>query len=248
MAHRTRRQRYDLVIDAQGLLRSGVFAWATRAPRRIGHADAAEGGAWWLTERVASDPALHTVDRMMSLLEPLRVPAVMDLCLHTPPTDIVTPDEPYVVVAPTSRWASKRWPIERYDALAERLRSNYRVVVVGGPGERPQCAPLLHRATHDPRVIDCVGQTSVGGLMRLIERSSLVVANDSAALHMAVGFDRPTVALFGPTRVDHVGPYGREADVIQHVRPDEQLDHKRDEQVEVMRRINVDEVLDACNQ
>lgn len=46
-----------------------------------------------------------------------------------------------------------------------------------------------------------------------------MLANDSAALHMGVGFDRPIVGLFGPTRVDLVGPYRRERDVIQARRP-----------------------------
>ena len=80
--------------------------------------------------------------------------------------------------------------------------------------------------------------------MALVESSSLVIANDSAALHMAVGFDRPMVALYGPTRVDRVGPYGREADVIQHVTPSDRLDHKDGAAGRaLMERIGVEEVV-----
>lgn len=67
----------------------------------------------------------------------------------------------------------------------------------------------------------CRRPDGVGGV-----RAALVVANDSAALHMAVGFGRPLVALYGPTRAPLVGPYGRETDAIQHVQPEERFDHK----------------------
>jgi ADP-heptose:LPS heptosyltransferase len=96
-------------------------------------------------------------------------------------------------------------------------------------------------------VVDLVGVTSVGGLMAAVERAAIVVANDSAALHMAVGFDRPLVALFGPTRIDRVGPYGRAGDVIQKLQPGERLDHKDDRLGRgLMERITLEEVLDAA--
>jgi ADP-heptose:LPS heptosyltransferase len=71
-----------------------------------------------------------------------------------------------------------------------------------------------------------MGKTSVGELMSLVGNSALVIGNDSACLHMAVGFDRPLVGLYGPTRVDLVGPYGRSHQVVQRVGPGDTLDHK----------------------
>src|SRR5690606_35309433 len=121
-----------------------------------------------------------------------------------------------------SRWAGKRWPIERFDALVAELLdptdgdvAALRVLVVGGPDEREQCGPLLARSERDPRVVDLVGKTSIGRLMAVIARAGLVVASDSAAIHMGVGFDRALVGLFGPTRIELVGPYRREGDVLQ---------------------------------
>jgi ADP-heptose:LPS heptosyltransferase len=120
-----------------------------------------------------------------------------------------------------------------------------RVTIVGGPDERDQCAPLTDRYKGDPRVVDLVGKTRIGVLMAVIERARVVVANDSAALHMAVGFDRPTVALFGPTDVSRVGPYQREHDVIQHLESGDIIDHKKDAQVRLMERITVQEVAES---
>jgi heptosyltransferase-3 len=157
--------------------------------------------------------------------------------------------DPWALLAPTSRWAGKQWPADRFVALARRLLASGagRVVIVGGPGERAQIRPLVDWAASEPRATDLVGETSIAQVMAVIERASLVVANDSAALHMAVGFDRPLVALFGPTRVGLVGPYRRDADVLQHPRPGDRFAHK-DERAgrPMMARLTLNEVSDAC--
>ncbi len=250
-----RRARYDLVLDVQGLARSGLFAWATRAPRRVGFADARELGWLGVNERHAPGRARHTVDRMLELVRSAGIEPVRDMRLYAPPgeRDALAADgglagRRFAVIAPTSRWPGKRWAESRFaDLIGFILDARVgldAVILVGAAGERGQCETLVDLAARDPRVIDRIGATSVGGLMALIERSALVIANDSAALHMAVGFDRPLVALYGPTRVDLVGPYGRERDVIQHVTPRDRLDHKDDDAGRVlMDRITVDEVL-----
>jgi len=247
-----RRRDYDLVVDAQGLLRSGLIAWGTGSPRRVGFANAQEGAALFYNERHRIDRGIHTVDRMLGLLGAAGIEPVRDMRLSTTESDRVEAvglcAEPGVVIAPTSRWPAKRWPIERFAEVVARLveAGEPAVTIVGGPGEEPQCGPLLERFAGDARVTNLVGRTCVGVLMAVIERSTLVVANDSAALHMAVGFDRPTVALFGPTEVARVGPYQREAEVIQHLEAGDTLDHKRDEQVRLMERIGVEEVAAAA--
>lgn len=246
-----RAARYDIVIDAQGLARSGLFAFASGAKIRIGHADARELGWLGLNRRVKPTPNPHTVDRMMSLLAPLgiEVPSP-DLRLFTRQEDrdwlAAQPElqSPYLIFAPTSLWPGKRWPIDRFTDLARSLVSEgRRIAVVGAPGERDQCAALLALAEEGLPVIDLVGKTSVGQLLAVIERAGLVLANDSAALHMAVGLGRPIVALFGPTHTHLVGPYRLEDRVIQHVTPGDNPDHK-DETIgrELMARITTDEV------
>ena len=235
LARRLREPRYDLVIDAQGLLRSAIFAALTGARRRVGEASAREL-AWLLyTRRVPVEAHTHAVDRMLALIDPL-VPIVADMRLYTRSewrrrAASLAGDEPAVVIAPTSAWPGKRWPERRYQQIVRTLldegRTN-RVVMVGGPNEREQCAGLIALSGSEPRLVDLVGRTSVGELMAIIERSSLVIANDSAALHMAVGFDRPLVGVFGPTAVDRVGPFRRNADVIRPERAVERNMHKSD--------------------
>lgn len=248
---------YDLAIDAQGLFRSGFLAWATGARCRVGHRAARELGWLFYTRRERGSERMHTVDRMLALVRDIGVEPVPDMRLYAPVEEReAAAAEPqltddFALFAPTSRWPGKQWPAERFAEVARRLLGEGlvgRVLVVGGGGERDQCAPLLALTSTDKRIIDLVGRTSIARLMALVERSAIVVANDSATLHMAVGFGRPLVALFGPTRVERVGPYGREADVLQHLEPGERLDHKNASAGRaMMARITVDEVLGACS-
>jgi heptosyltransferase-1 len=253
-----RKARYDLVIDCQGLARSGLFTWWTGAGRRIGYSNAAELAWLGYMSRLYVNLDVHAVDRMLRLVEHAGVKAVRDMRLYAPAKDrerIAADAElggSYVVVAPTSRWAGKRWPEERFSEAISRLLELGanggvgRVVVVGSQGERAQCGSLIELAGRDARVVDRIGKTSVGELMAIVERSAVVLCNDSAVLHMAVGFDRPAVALYGPTDVRRVGPYRRERDVIQDVRAGDVIDHKNDGAGRVlMERIGVSSVVEA---
>jgi lipopolysaccharide heptosyltransferase I len=251
-----RDRQYDVVLDCQGLLRSGVLAWSTRAPIRLGHADARELGWLGLTRRVPSSNRSHTVDRMLTLVEALGIRTHRDaeaMRLYTPKESTefsrikgLSPHR-YILLAPTSRWPGKQWPAIKFASLASTLADEGKtIVIVGSRAEAASIQPLLELATKHSCIRSFVGDTNLAELMNLIEHSSLVVANDSAALHIAVGFHRPTVALFGPTRIDHVGPYQRDDDVIQHLRPDDRFNHKDTASGQsMMDRISVAEVLDA---
>ena len=271
-ARELRQPGYDIAIDAQGLLRSALITRLTGAPVRVGPSDAREGARLFYTLRVRSRRT-HTVDRMLDLVRAMGVEARADMRLYrvgrfsestsgsverkdvgseSRGTQSQVGSESRrtqgIVIAPTSRWEAKRWPVERFDALVARLLAKKPgpVVLVGGPDERDQCGPLLERARWDPRVIDRVGDTGVGELMDLIADARLVVANDSAAAHIAVGFDRPLVALYGPTDVSKVGPYGRIEDVIQDVRLGDTLNHKDPKNRVMMERITTEVVERAC--
>lgn len=251
-----RQRGYDLVFDCQGLARSGLMAWSTRAPVRVGYADARELGWLGVNTRVRTPKVVHTVEKALALLEAVGIPARRDgeaSRLHSSPaarawlTGQPFADRAYAVLAPTSAWPAKQWPADRFAALAGALAARGVVsVVTGSLRERAQVAPLLELAKTNPMVIDRVGGTDVGQLMALIEGARLVVANDSAALHIAVGFGRPLVGLLGPTDMRLASPYGRAHDVIQHVRDGDEFYFRDDRSAGMMLRIGVDEVVRAC--
>jgi len=229
--NRLRRHRYDLVFDGQGLGRSGLMALATRARQRIGLRSAREFAWLAYTQRAPAEGVpmpVHTVDQMLSLLAAADVPVVADMTLYVNPEQREWwrsrrasegwPRGKYAVLAPTSRWLSKRWPIDRWVHLIAPLRDRgfEKIVVIGSPSEQEQVRQLFVQNKPGVRgMVDLVGQTSIAQTMAVIAEADLVIANDSAPLHMAVGFNRDIVALFGPTDPAEVGPYGREDSVIR---------------------------------
>jgi heptosyltransferase-1 len=263
-----RRRRFDLVVDGQGLARSGLFTRLTGARQRVGFADAREG-AWLAYTRRVGPPSgaggHHAVDRMLALAAAVGAEPVEDLRLVVPPEGAAwwaaqrPADRGLVVLAPTARWRCKQWPAERFAALGRRiLDAGWHVVLVGAPGEeaavaaaRPVggclIAPERMPAATGPSVVDLAGATSVGRMMAVLASAAVVVAGDSAALHMAAGLGVESVALFGPTDPALVGPRGGRSRVLRRVEPSEEpirYRRLRDDD-RFMRRIEEAEVWDA---
>ena len=222
-----RRRRYDLVIDCQGLGRSALITRFTGAPRRVGPRPAREFAWLGYNVRHPVGGSAHTVDAMLELVRGEGIEPVQDMRLYVADDDRAwwarTRDElgvtgRYAVLAPTARWITKRWPIDRWRALTGDLvdRGFDRIVVIGAPDEMTQVQDIVpDNADAAARTVNLVGRAGIGGTMAVIAEAGLVVANDSAPLHMAIGFDRPCVALFGPTDPERVGPYRRPEAVVR---------------------------------
>ncbi|MCH2162151.1 MAG: glycosyltransferase family 9 protein, partial [Phycisphaerales bacterium] len=218
------RRGYDLAIDVQGLGRSGLMLLASRGTRRVGFARSREFAWIGANERYRVDPTLNAVDLMLGLLDQAGIPPVADLRLHVPP-DAEEQwqalrgrrglDGSYVALAPTSRWPTKAWPAEWWGPLARHLLDGGldRVVLLGAPGEKPILQRIAADAGDGVEIL--AGPATVGVSMAAVRDARLVVANDSAMLHAAAGFDVPLLGLFGPTDPAISGPHGRLADTLR---------------------------------
>jgi len=120
-----------------------------------------------------------------------------------------------VVVSPGARSHIKRWYPDRFARLADRLidEGDVEVVFTGEPEEGPLVTEILGAMRH--RAHNAVGATTIRQLAGLMRRASLVITNDSAALHVACAMDVPVLALFGPTDPRKYGPTGQHDRVIQ---------------------------------
>jgi lipopolysaccharide heptosyltransferase I len=207
------RRQFDLVIDLQGLFRSGWLGFSTGARTRVGTSTDREFG-WAFHTHVAEVGGRHrhAVDRYLSLAE--------HLGLGTGPVEFVfptddgdraaiaplLPDGPFAVLVPTTNWATKRWPAERLAELVDPLRDRFGLasVVAGVPG-----GPLV------PGAVDLSGKTTLRQLTAVLERASLVIAPDTGPMHIAAALGRPLVTVFGPTDPARTGPYGRPDSVVR---------------------------------
>ncbi|MBI1338020.1 MAG: hypothetical protein GC164_13820 [Phycisphaera sp.] len=233
-----RGARYDLVVDLQGLFRSGLFTRLSGAPLRVGERNARELGWLGYNRKIDVDPSLHAVDRMLAVLWGMGLELSHDMRLYVSDRDLAWSrtlvDEPFACVAPTARWRCKCWPIEGYTRASKRLLDSglagRKLVVIASPGEQAQVEPLLaglRDAGLEKRVI--VPMTSVGQMMALVGRCEILLCNDSAPLHVAVGFDRRIVSVFGPTDPAKVGPYRRPDAVVEPegVRPEDRRGYRK---------------------
>ena len=214
---RLRRARFDLVVDLQGLLRSGVMGYATGAPRRVGLGQSREMAGRFYTD-VVPVPTLDTpsVDRYWRVAEALGVG-------DTPRRfDIALPDEaiqwaserlealarPLLVLSPGARWQTKRWPTNRFAVLADRFTSatGGHVVLVGSRAERP-LADRVATATRQPP-LNLAGETDLKQLGAVLAQADLMVTSDSGPMHMAAALGTSVVAIFTCTSPVRAGPYG----------------------------------------
>ncbi len=235
-----RRRKFQLVVDLQGLVRSGFFSLASGAPVRIGFRQAREF-AWVFYNRciARTDRDAHAVDKNYAVAEMLGFDdAPLDLRIAVTDEDrrhaaalledagIARGDDDaaprYAVLVPTTRWETKCWPIERFGQLARLIQQRHGLtsVLVGGPadvdaGQRAVEASAggLPREAAPPAVNLC-GRTTLRQLAALIDSADIVVTADSTPMHMAAAHHRPLVAIFGPTNPQRTGPYGRNRDVI----------------------------------
>ena len=258
---RSLKNGYDLTIDAQGLARSGAMAIFSGARDRVGFADAREFGWVGSNRRIRVGPDLSAVDRMLALLEGAGIPPVPDLSLYVP--EEIESDwqswrssrigsgglEPggYAAIAPTSRWLSKEWPLERWVAVGERLLESGRVssiLMLGAPSE---VAKIQHAIGERVGFQSLAGEGPLSWSMAAVRDSSILLGNDSAMLHAAAGFAVPLVGLFGPTDPEICGPYGRFQDTIRAPGVAAEV-HYRDRDLgdRLMRGITVEEVVEMA--
>ncbi|MGH7537247.1 MAG: glycosyltransferase family 9 protein [Gemmatimonadales bacterium] len=120
-------------------------------------------------------------------------------------------DSPLAVLAPGAAHFTKRWPMDRWIALAERLRARgYALAVVGGPEDRAMAQDLATLAA------STAGEFALQETGALLERARVAISGDTGVMHMATAVGTPVVALFGPT-VGQFGffPYSTKATVLQ---------------------------------
>lgn len=217
---RLRRQRYDWVIDLQGLFRSGFFGRVTGAKIRAGFGSARELAPLSYNRILPTmrEPT-HTVDRNIALAKLLGVDArAEDFHLEPSPAGLEFAEKfaaehgrDYIALAPATRWASKCWPGRYWRALAEALAKRTRVVVLAGPGEDAFTRPIADT----PGVIDLAGRTSIPQMIALLARSRGLISPDSAPMNIASALGVPQVTIVGPTDPQRTGPYHSAAGVVQ---------------------------------
>lgn len=204
-----KRRRFDLVLDLQGLMKSGVLAWLSAAPERIG-LGSHEGSQWLMTrvverggdvQRIGSE-YLHLGERLGLATDVFEMRVVVDDSAENFVRELVTAKDlsgGYLVVCPFTTRPQKHWFNDRWAKLIPRLQQEFGVAVVmlGGPDDSVMSKQITSLV--NPAVINLTGQTGLTQAAALISHARLLVGVDTGLTHMGIAFSRPTVALFGST-------------------------------------------------
>ncbi|MCC6276552.1 MAG: glycosyltransferase family 9 protein [Oligoflexia bacterium] len=197
----TKAWKPDLVVSPHRSFRSGLFAWRTQAPVRVGFRD------WWTymfyNRHVTRPTSDHDVKRQLALLEKLEMgpsgPSQVEPSLLTSIKSNAA-FEKYrgaIALAPGSQWATKRWTTEGYRKVASHFISKgHKVLVVGSAAEK-ELGDMMKSKVNE--VENLCGTTDILGLAQLLSVCRLLITNDNGAMHVGSAAGTPVVAIFGPT-------------------------------------------------
>lgn len=221
LAQALRADGFDLAVLFPNSFDAALVPWLAGIPCRIGYRT--DGRRVLLTHpvtRSARTGERHQVFRYLELARALggegdalprlavsgdAVAAADDLLAQHG----VEAGSRWIAVNPGSVYGSaKRWPAERFAAVADAMavRRGARVVLVGS-GREADVLQAVARAMREPAVV-LGGRTDIGTLPGLLRRARMLLTNDTGAMHVAAAVGTPVLAIFGPTDVEATGPLG----------------------------------------
>lgn len=204
-----RRERFDLVLDLQGLLKSGIWARLCGSGARIG-LGSREGSQWLMTRTLDTRTETPRIGG-----EYLKLARALGLQPRHFDMDIAVSAQAreqarelleaagaggaYTVVCPFTTRPQKHWFTERWAELAQALASESGgpVVMLGAAADRVGAEAIAKRAAG---IVDLSGRTSLGQCAAIIERAGLLIGVDTGLTHLGIAMKTPTLALFGSTR------------------------------------------------
>ncbi|MBS0616374.1 MAG: lipopolysaccharide heptosyltransferase I [Verrucomicrobia bacterium] len=216
---RLKAQSYDKVYDLQGNIKSAFFTWWARSKEKIGfdYKSVPEKPNLLATRRRVSVPAdLPIQERYLRLVgAPSYVPSVVHLNL-TPEEEaklsaLIPLVRPCYMVAMSSKWPNKQPTVDTLKGLLQKLPAHL-LLIYSSPQEK-MVADELHKLF--PKSSRVIGDLSIPLWQALMRHVDLVLAVDSAALHLCALTKTPSFSLFGPTNPKVYKPCGDQHQYVQ---------------------------------
>jgi len=208
--HSLRSQRFDIALDLQRIIKSGLFCMASSSRRRVGFDRARCKELTWMLpfERIpAADPGAHMALQYLEFASHLGAhPGEIRWDIPVSGGIPGGIPEAYVVLNIGATKGANRWTAEGFAALAEHLSHHRSLpsVLTGGPED----TGMAHRIASLARcpVIDMTGRTTIPELKEVIAGSRAVVSCDTGPMHLAVALGKKVLALMGPSEPRRTGP------------------------------------------
>ncbi len=222
---RALRGSFDTAVVLPNSFRSALEPFLAGVPQRWGHAT--DGRRLLLTRHTRPAPRVRGESEAFyyrSLVSGLGLPvaATPNLAIACPEVwqtrarEMLEADGLWVGLNPGASFGTaKRWPPERFAAVAETAARDLgaRIVIVGSEPERPLAEEIAAQIPSGPVVL--AGRTSLPDLVGVISLLGALVTNDSGPMHVAAALGVPVVAVFGPTDWRETAPRSSAARVVR---------------------------------
>jgi len=203
---------YDLVIDAQGLLKSAITAKFLGKNRAGFSKDSIREGiaTYFYQHKIDIAYDANTIDRNAKVMSaPLNVEITEQMIqdkeafLHYEETavfdTILSSEKKNIIFVIGSTWESRNYPKEKFAQIADALGEN--VLIAWGSEEEYTRAKWIEENATSAQALPKI---NLNALKAVIAKSDLLIGNDTGPTHMAWGLNVPSITIFGPTPVNRV--------------------------------------------
>jgi len=201
-------EKYDLVIDAQGLIKSAIVSRMVSAKKHIGFGKKSIReplASIFYNQKVSIGYDQNSIDRNIKVIcSPLNIKVKTSEIIDKYPfifsahqNQLIS--KPYIVFVVGSTWESRNYPKEKFVEVARKL--NKRCVVVWGNLKEKEKAEWMEKQSS---LIESSHELNIDELKQLINKSILIIGNDTGPSHLAWGMNKPSIVLFGATPINRV--------------------------------------------
>ncbi|MDR3112985.1 MAG: DUF374 domain-containing protein [Endomicrobium sp.] len=265
---RLRSAAFDLSIDLHGLFKSAMFVKFANARYKI--ASSSTNGmrefSWLFSKEIKTPQTMHCVERHFAVAKYLGADFKAESKIYISDEDKfsldkilndegINPSKPIFTFHMGGGWLSRRWPLENFAKLVDRINEtlDVNVILVGGKegGKSEKGLNEYLKELVKTKFADLTDKLTLKQLCALFLKTKVFVANDSGPMHIAsAALNIATIGLLGPTNAKKTRPYGSNALTLQHeigCRPKKFPCVKRDcANPACMKAITVDEVYEAA--
>ncbi len=256
-----RERNVDLVLDPQGLTKSGLIGWMSGARQRIGfdYSQGREVAPLVATRRVGRTHR-HMVDTYLQLLSPwceiepgqgrFEMPVYPEAARRAEQilNDLGWQQQSWIALNPGAGWTTRLWPVQRFGMLAREIyrETGQRSLVFWAGSAELLMARVVEEESQGAAVV--APATTLCEMAELLRRTELLVTGDTGPLHLASAVGAPCVSLHGPTWSDESGPYGNRHIALQSpLRPPTKKLVRKGPNIS-MQAIELNDVFRACQQ
>ncbi len=204
-----KKEKYNLAVSPHRSHRASYSLFLSKIPERVGFDKA--GFSFLYTKKVRHRfDGTHEIDRNLRLLTVLdgfseeKLIRYPEIFLSEEENNFYKKlglrEKDYILVAPGSKWNTKRWTVEGFSELINKIGKEETVVLFGGKEDIEYVSQIEENLK--VKTVNLVGKTSLRESFSVVKNAKALISNDSAPVHMAVSFNTPVVSIFGPTVKD----------------------------------------------